>query len=66
MLNSPTQAIQPMRARVRMLVRQNVIIAATATKTEVQVPCDEIAFKAIEMLSIPEPETKIQSGPMYC
>lgn len=52
-----------MRASVRTLVRQNVIIAATATNTAVQVPCVEIALKAIEMLSIPEPETKIQSDP---
>lgn len=62
MLTSPIQAIQPIRLKVRMLLRRNVRIAATATKTAVQVPWVEIAFRAIDILSIPEPETKIQSG----
>jgi hypothetical protein len=38
------------------------MIAATATKTAVQAPCDDRAFSAVEIPSMPEPPTKIQSS----
>lgn len=36
-------------------------MAATATNTAVQVPCRDKAFNAMDMLSMAEPATKIQS-----
>jgi hypothetical protein len=44
-----------------MLARQTPIMAATATKTAVHVPWCEIAFKPMEMPSIPDPDTNTQS-----
>ena len=44
-----------------MLDRQNPMTAATATKIAVQVPWVETALRPIDMPSMPEPETNIQS-----
>lgn len=57
----PTQASQLILPSVRMLARQKMAMAATATKTAVQVPCSDKAFNAMDMLSIADPATKIQS-----
>ena len=38
-------------------------MAATATKTALQVPCEETAFKPIEMPSMPEPAEKMYPIP---
>lgn len=45
-----------------MLEKINPIMAATATKTAVQAPWSESAFREIEMLNRAEPPTKIQSS----
>jgi hypothetical protein len=44
-----------------MLPRAKAAAAATATKTAVQAPCADTAFKPMEMPSIAEPAMKIQS-----
>lgn len=61
MLTTPIQASQEMRPSVWMLARPKAMMAATATKTAVQAPCDDRAFSAVEIPNIPEPPTKIQS-----
>lgn len=58
----PTHASQVMRPRVRMLPNMNPMTAATATKTAVHVPWADTAFNAMEILSMADPATKIQSG----
>lgn len=58
----PIQASQLIRPRVRMLPPTSPMAAATATKTDVQVAWLDTAFKPIEMLSMPDPATKVQSG----
>lgn len=58
---TPTHASQVIRPRVWILQKMKPMIAATATKTAVQAPWTDSALRAIEMLSIPEPATKIQS-----
>lgn len=65
---NPTQAVHFIFPNVRILARPKEMIAATATKTAVQVPWDDIAFSPIEVLSRPEPEAKIQSSirPLEC
>lgn len=62
MQTSPIHANQETFPSVRMLDAPKPAIAATATKTAVQVPCVERELRPIEMPSIPEPATKIQSG----
>lgn len=42
-----------------MLENRKPTTAATATKTAVHIGWSESAFKAIEMLSIPDPATKV-------
>lgn len=61
----PTQAIQLIRPSVWMLDSMHPTIAATATKTAVQVPCVETALRPMEILRMPEPATKIQSAITY-
>lgn len=58
---TPTHASQEIRCRVWMLENRKSIIAATATNTAVHVPWRESAFNAIEMLTIADPATKIQT-----
>lgn len=60
-LVTPIHASQLIRPSVRILEKPNPIIAATATKMAVQVACIERAFKAIEILSIAEPEVKVKT-----
>lgn len=60
--DTPTHARKLMRSSVRMLANENPTIAATATKAAVQVAWVERAFKAMEMLSKAEPETKVKTG----
>lgn len=48
-----------------MLASENPMTAATATKAAVHVPWFEMAFKLIEMPSMPDPATKIQSLHKY-
>ncbi len=45
---------------VLILAKANVAIAATAVKTALHVPCADTALRAIEVLIIPLPPTKIQ------
>ena len=59
---SPTQAIALIFANVWMLPSEKPMIAATATKTAVQAPWLDMALKEIDMPSIPDPATKIQSS----
>lgn len=61
MPNNPTQATQLIRPSVRILARKKVTTNATATNAAVQVPCIDIALRAIERLSNPDPTTNIQS-----
>jgi hypothetical protein len=61
MQTTPTHASQVILPKVCMLQKTKPMTAATATKTAVQAPWSESAFRAMEMLSIPEPATKIQS-----
>jgi hypothetical protein len=58
---NPTQAMKLMRPRVRMLDNKKPVMAATPTKTAVHVPCEDTAFRPIEMPSIPDPATNIQT-----
>lgn len=62
MLKTPTHASQLIRLSVWMLAKSNPEMAATATKSAVQVPCSDTAFRAMDMLSIAEPATKTQSS----
>jgi hypothetical protein len=62
MLERAAHASQIIRPRVRTLERTKPTIAARATKIAVQAPWLVIALSAMEMESIPEAETKIQSG----
>lgn len=61
MQNSPIQASQLMRPRVRMLPKMKPMAAATATNTAVHVACEEIALRPMEIPSMPDPAMKIQS-----
>lgn len=63
---NPPHAITVTRLRVRIIARQNTPIAATATKIAVQAPWVEIAFRAIEMPSIPEAATNVRSIYVFC
>jgi hypothetical protein len=57
----PSHASQPSLPSVWMLARQKPAMAATATKTAVQVPCTESELSPMEMPSIPEPATQVQT-----
>lgn len=56
----PIHASQVMRPSVRILPQMNIIMAATATKTAVQAPWVEIAFRLIDIPRMAEPLTNIQ------
>jgi hypothetical protein len=58
---SPTHASHVIRPRVRILLQANPRIAATTINIAVHIPWVETAFKPIEIPSIPEPETNIQT-----
>ena len=45
-----------------MLANPKLTMAATKTKTAVQVPCIEIAFRAIETLNMADPATKVKTS----
>lgn len=64
MVINPTHAIQVMRPSVWILDSRNPITAATARKIAVHAPWADTAFKEIDIPSIPDPETKIQTGSM--
>lgn len=59
---TPTQAIQPILWSVCMLARLKATIAATATKTAVQVACMEMALRAIETLNMADPDIKMKTA----
>lgn len=56
----PIHAIQVTRPSVRILQQMNVNMAETATKTAVQAPWVEIAFRLIDTPRMAEPLTNIQ------
>lgn len=58
---SPTQANQLILPNVWILPNVNPMAAAMATNMAVQAPWVDMALKEIEMPSMPEPATKIQS-----
>jgi hypothetical protein len=58
---NPTQASHPILPNVRILANEKPRTAATATKTAVQAACEETELRPMEMPSIAEPATKIQS-----
>lgn len=58
----PSQASQLSLPSVRILANMNPVMAATATKTAVQVPWFDTALKPIETLNIADPQTNVQSG----
>jgi hypothetical protein len=57
----PIHASHDILFKVLILAKMNVQIAAIPVKTALQVPCVETAFKAIEVLIIPEPATRIHA-----
>lgn len=59
---SPIQANHPILPSVRILAKEKPRTAATATKTAVQAACEETELSPIEIPSIAEPATKIQSS----
>lgn len=59
---APTHASQVSLASVWMLARLNPIMAATATNTAVHVAWLDTALRPMEIPSMPEPATKIQSA----
>jgi hypothetical protein len=58
---APTHASQVSLASVWMLAKLNPTMAATATNTAVHVAWLDTALSPMEMPSMPEPATKIQS-----
>ena len=56
---TPTQASQLIFESVRILPRIKAATAATATKIAVQAPWVETALRPMEILSIPDPATKM-------
>ena len=58
MQTKPSHAIQLIFPSVRMLANNSPTMAATATKTAVHAPWAEMAFRLIEMPSIPDPPQK--------
>jgi hypothetical protein len=59
MQGRPIQASQVIRPSVRMLLRPNPTMAATAAKAAVHVAWVETAFKPIEMPRMAEPLLKM-------
>jgi hypothetical protein len=57
----PIHASHDILFKVLILAKMNVQIAAIPVNTALQVPCVETAFKAIEVLIIPEPATRIHA-----
>ena len=62
MQTTPTHASHDMFPKVCTLEKAKPAIAAIATKTAVQVACVDTALRAIDKLSIAEPETKIKTA----
>lgn len=58
----PIHASHEILFNVRILASINVQIAATAVKTALQVPCVDTAFRAIDVLIIPDPATMIHAA----
>lgn len=58
MQTRPTQASHVKRPSVRMQEKMNAQQAATATKTAVQVPCEETALNPIDTLRMADPVMK--------
>jgi hypothetical protein len=59
MLDIPVQATHVNLPKVRMLEKINPISAPTTTKTAVQAPCLDTAFRPIERLRMADPVIKI-------
>lgn len=57
----PIHASQVIRPNVRMLDSPNTMIAAVPTNTAVQIAWLDTAFKAIDILSMPEALAKTRS-----
>lgn len=57
----PAQPTQETLDSVRMELRRKPAIAATATNTAVQVPCDDMAFRAVDTPTIAEAVQKIMT-----
>lgn len=58
-LSAPAQVIQATLSKVWMEAKRKTMMVATATKTAVQVPCRDMALKAIEMDKRAEPATVV-------
>jgi hypothetical protein len=58
---APIHASHEIRPKVRILEKTNVMIAAMATKMAVQIACMERAFRAMDTLSIAEPEQNVKT-----
>lgn len=58
---APTHASHEIRPKVRILEKMTVMIAAMATKMAVQIACMERAFRAMDTLSIAEPEQNVKT-----
>jgi hypothetical protein len=56
----PIQARKDILLNVLILASMNASMAAMAVNTALQVPCWDTAFRAIEVLIMPDPATKIQ------
>ncbi len=59
---APIHANHEIRLRVRILEKITVMIAAIATNIAVQTECIERAFRAMETLSMAEPEQNVKTG----
>lgn len=59
---TPAHAAQVIRDKVRMLEIRNAAMAATATKTAVQVAWDEMALSPVAVLTMPDPAQNVQSN----
>lgn len=57
----PTHAIQEILPKVWIDASAKPAKQATATKTAVQAPCSDSEFRAMEIPSIPEPATNVQT-----
>jgi hypothetical protein len=57
----PTHAIQLILLRVWMLAKPKPATHATATKIAVHAPCSDNEFSPMEIPSIPEPATHVQT-----
>lgn len=59
---TPTHATQVILPSVRMLPSAQAATKATTMKTAVHAPWLETAFSPMEVLTMPDPEQKIQSA----